>query len=135
MHHGVKGQRWGVRRYQNEDGSYTDAGRKRRASGNKANSGRSSHVQTGRRIGKNIGRVAGAVAVAESVPLVVEAAKYAPDMAMVSGANPALAVGMVAVGSIGTLAVTYAGSRCCGELLGAIGGKVVDSLGKVSHKS
>lgn len=28
-HHGVKGQKWGVRRYQNEDGSYTDAGRVR----------------------------------------------------------------------------------------------------------
>ena len=29
-HHGIKGMRWGVRRYQNEDGSYTDAGKKRR---------------------------------------------------------------------------------------------------------
>ena len=28
-HHGIKGQRWGVRRYQNSDGSLTDAGRKR----------------------------------------------------------------------------------------------------------
>ena len=29
-HHGVKGQKWGVRRYQNKDGSLTNAGRKRR---------------------------------------------------------------------------------------------------------
>ena len=29
-HHGIKGMKWGVRRYQNEDGSYTDAGKKRR---------------------------------------------------------------------------------------------------------
>lgn len=29
MHHGVKGMHWGVRRYQNLDGSYTSAGRKR----------------------------------------------------------------------------------------------------------
>ena len=28
-HHGIKGQKWGIRRYQNEDGSYTSAGRKR----------------------------------------------------------------------------------------------------------
>lgn len=28
-HHGIKGQHWGVRRFQNEDGSLTDAGRKR----------------------------------------------------------------------------------------------------------
>ena len=28
-HHGIKGQKWGQRRYQNEDGSLTDAGRQR----------------------------------------------------------------------------------------------------------
>lgn len=30
-HHGIKGQKWGVRRYQNKDGSYTNAGRDRHA--------------------------------------------------------------------------------------------------------
>lgn len=29
-HHGIKGQRWGVRRYQNSDGSYTSAGKQKR---------------------------------------------------------------------------------------------------------
>ena len=29
QHHGIKGQKWGVRRYQNEDGSLTNAGKKR----------------------------------------------------------------------------------------------------------
>lgn len=28
-HYGIKGMRWGIRRYQNEDGSYTSAGKKR----------------------------------------------------------------------------------------------------------
>lgn len=27
-HHGIKGMKWGIRRYQNEDGSLTDSGRK-----------------------------------------------------------------------------------------------------------
>lgn len=27
-HHGVKGQKWGVRRYQNKDGSLTEMGKK-----------------------------------------------------------------------------------------------------------
>ena len=30
-HHGIKGQKWGVRRFQNEDGSLTPAGQKRRS--------------------------------------------------------------------------------------------------------
>ena len=29
-HHGIKGQKWGVRRYQNKDGTRTDLGKKRR---------------------------------------------------------------------------------------------------------
>lgn len=33
-HHGIKGQKWGVRRYQNKDGTYTSAGKKRRQAEN-----------------------------------------------------------------------------------------------------
>ena len=33
-HYGVKGMKWGVRRYQNKDGSYTNAGKRRRRSQN-----------------------------------------------------------------------------------------------------
>lgn len=37
-HWGVKGMRWGVRRYQNTDGSLTNAGKKRRSLGDKIKS-------------------------------------------------------------------------------------------------
>lgn len=30
-HHGIKGQKWGIRRYQNEDGTLTAAGKKKKA--------------------------------------------------------------------------------------------------------
>lgn len=31
MHHGIRGQKWGIRRYQNEDGTLTEAGKERYA--------------------------------------------------------------------------------------------------------
>lgn len=39
-HNGVKGQRWGVRRYQNKDGSLTEAGQKRYARDQRENAGK-----------------------------------------------------------------------------------------------
>ena len=36
-HHGIKGQKWGVRRFQNKDGSLTPAGEKRYGDGNLIN--------------------------------------------------------------------------------------------------
>lgn len=33
VHHGIRGQKWGVRRFQNPDGSLTSLGKKRAASG------------------------------------------------------------------------------------------------------
>lgn len=52
VHHGIKGQRWGVRRFQNEDGSLTSAGRRR----NHTNFGNSKAVKAwaGKSTGKQI---------------------------------------------------------------------------------
>ena len=40
-HHGIKGQKWGVRRFQNEDGSLTQAGRDRYGVGKLRSAGES----------------------------------------------------------------------------------------------
>lgn len=47
-HHGIKGMKWGVRRYQNPDGSYTDAGRERYGINNPLKNRYSKDVQSGR---------------------------------------------------------------------------------------
>lgn len=39
-HHGIKGQKWGVRRFQNEDGSWTPAGEERYGKDFRAKTGR-----------------------------------------------------------------------------------------------
>ncbi|MBO7452702.1 MAG: hypothetical protein J6U54_20425 [Clostridiales bacterium] len=49
-HHGIKGQKWGVRRFQNPDGSLTPAGRKRIIS---------AHEKRGRAIGRITGQIGG----------------------------------------------------------------------------
>ena len=38
-HHGIKGQRWGVRRYQNRDGTLTEVGMRRLSGGGKKDKG------------------------------------------------------------------------------------------------
>ena len=52
-HHGIKGMRWGVRRYQNEDGSLTSAGKKRYKSGDRMNDKDPSDSATTRRVKKD----------------------------------------------------------------------------------
>ena len=69
-HHGIKGQRWGVRRFQNEDGSLTSKGKKRELT-DQEKSDRN----------KNIRRTVGtAVAGAAIGAAVVGAAWYAKNM-------------------------------------------------------
>ena len=51
QHHGIKGQKWGVRRYQNEDGSLTAAGRKHVGVGDTSHDGELKNKQTGRKAG------------------------------------------------------------------------------------
>ena len=62
MHHGIKGQKWGVRRYQNEDGSLTPEGLKRYGvediyyqsmSGNRKSINRKQYIKNVKNVAKN----------------------------------------------------------------------------------
>ena len=51
-HYGIKGMRWGVRRYENEDGTLTEAGKKRY---NKDSTDKKSKHKTAKKVGKALG--------------------------------------------------------------------------------
>lgn len=59
MHHGTKGQKWGVRRYQNADGSLTPEGRKRYGINLSNTGGMSDNTKERIRKGAKIGAIAG----------------------------------------------------------------------------
>ena len=66
-HHGIKGQKWGVRRFQNADGSLTEDGRKRYGAGEARSSSKNSLTDTQKETLKRIGKaalIAGSVAAA-----------------------------------------------------------------------
>ena len=72
VHHGIKGQRWGIRRYQNEDGTLTEAGRKRYLKDlglpNGVNRGIRTLIKAGEVVGKNTAKVVQrGVAVAKAI--------------------------------------------------------------------
>lgn len=51
QHHGILGMHWGIRRFQNEDGSLTEAGAKRYGSSTHTSSNGSTHSGSGGKIG------------------------------------------------------------------------------------
>lgn len=71
-HHGIRGQKWGIRRYQNKDGSLTDEGKKRIAKLEKG-------IKTKAKVGAVVGGVAGAaVGTAGSVGFTLATGFIAP---------------------------------------------------------
>lgn len=71
-HHGIKGQRWGVRRFQNQDGSLTAAGQKRYDSG--SNGGNQSATKQNKSSkGKKIAKAVGITAAVVATPFIAKA--------------------------------------------------------------
>lgn len=83
-HHGIKGQKWGVRRFQNPDGSYTSAGKARRNSGERS----SSNSEARKARAKKIATAAGAITLAAAAAYVAanpKTRKFALDAAKSMG--------------------------------------------------
>lgn len=68
-HHGVKGQKWGVRRYQNADGSLTAAGKKRYGDGEQSSGKSEADAQKRAQAKKIIAGVAVGVTLAAATTL------------------------------------------------------------------
>lgn len=112
-HHGILNQKWGVRRFQNPDGSLTEEGRKRYGVGEKRKMSKNTEerIKQGAKIGSRAGAAIGI-------------ASYGMDLAALAGMgfilNPA---GVLAAGAI--QAGVY---FCSGYLQGAAYGGIVGAL-------
>lgn len=57
VHHGVKGQRWGVRRYQNADGTLTDAGKRKKVRDERKKTLQNRSIISDKELNKSVNRL------------------------------------------------------------------------------
>lgn len=95
VHHGIKGMKWGVRRFQNEDGSLTNAGRTRYSDGEGVVAQRKS---TAKKVAIGTAAVAGVVLTAYLVKK--HGAKKAAELAAKAETGKAVAEKLMASTSV-----------------------------------
>lgn len=82
-HHGIKGQQWGIRRYQNSDGSLTEEGRRRYGrNGGIMSINTKERLKQGAKIGAKVGAGVGALGTALSVGSLAAAGVAVPPAAI-----------------------------------------------------
>lgn len=118
-HHGIKGQKWGIRRYQNPDGTLTDEGRRRYGFGKGADSmvteNTKSRIKQGVKLGAKIGAGMGVVGGAVSAGVAITAL------------SPYVAAGTVAAYAGSAFVSSLASGVLNGSYYGLIGGTAVGS--------
>lgn len=94
-HHGILGQKWGVRRYQNEDGSLTNAGRKRYGKAQKTKEDYSNAAEKHRSRAEKAMKISAATTIAT-----IPAAVYTVGATAVAATLSPAAIGGLAVATV-----------------------------------
>lgn len=119
-HHGVKGQKWGVRRYQNSDGTLTDEGRRRYGYGRGADSlireNTKSRLKQGAKLGAKIGAGFGVVGGATSAAIAI------------SVLSPYVAAGTVAAYAGASFISSLGSGTLSGLMYGGAAGGIVGAV-------
>lgn len=109
-HHGIKGQRWGIRRYQNSDGTWTNAGKKRYGDSSEESSDTTTKISSSTKKKVAIGVATGAAIVAGTVLaaylLKKHGAKNVSDIADTASAGKEILQDILKVAPVATTPVS-----------------------------
>ena len=120
-HHGIKGQKWGVRRYQNPDGSFTDEGRRRYGYGkgslDSMTENTADKIAKGAKIGVGVGVASGVLSTASQAAIYSMLGVAAPPAVLIGAGTSFIASGAL-------------GGLVNGTVVGSIVGAVSTSRGR-----